>query len=935
MDPPTRHSSRFRPLLTGGVVFAAILPHLYKLTLPAQELFSGFFPDDAFYYYKTAINIRNGLGPTFDGVNVTNGFHPLWMAICTCVAFITQDPDLYLLLVLLANLGLVMLVSVTLLRQFGPQLGPVFTALLLFAVNWHFYTGTALFSGLETPLYVALVLVTVHRITRASPEEPKQMAGAGLLVALAFLARTEFVLFLPVAAVYGLIRIRREGVRPRPAALAAFVLPSLILVGPYLAWNYSLTGHLQQVSGLVKDFTYAGSIDSSTNLVQTATKYARHIPVFLFSRRLDLLVWTLLAVTVLAAWRRPAILRPFKDPRLILLGIFSAVTVLYYMASYGLEFRPWHLAVAMVTFQLGFVLALRSAWSVLRQATPLKWGFIVLVAVIWTFYLVQVPQFQQRYERTHYHFIAPVHYHHEAAEWLREHLPEEKTVGMWNAGYVGYFSHRKVINLDGLINGRELYEYLTHGPGVWQYILDKKIDYISDYYFGPPQPPRSPIGDRLTLVHNVRRSPIMLGGEETYVDWYVWKVNHEAGDAVDVEDPGRWRPLPLRDDADDLDPELREAMARLEAIGYVSGSREVESDAVITRHVREQVAPGLNFFTSGHAPAAFLMDSDGTILHEWRHEFARAWPGAQDPRDREIEDFWRRAYLMEDGDVLAIFEGFGLIKVDKSSNLLWAVANQAHHDLAFGPEGEIYLLTRKAHVVPRLGVSTPVLEDFVVVLDSEGRELRRVSLLECLENSEFAGLLTDEVIRWEDLFHTNSIELLDGSFAEYDASLTAGRVLISIFRMNLVAVVDLDEETIVRGWSGDFRGQHDPKLVEDGGILIFDNFGLGERSRVLEIAAEDGSERWSFAGSEEIPFYSESCGTAQRLPNGNTLVTESDGGRAFELTPGGQLVWEFYNPNRAGEQQEYIATLFEMLRLPAGFDTGWLSEPGSSGSQPR
>jgi len=507
---------------------AAILPHIYKLTLPTQDLFSGFLPDDAFYYYKTAINVRNGLGPTFDTVNVTNGFHPLWMAICSCVAFFTQDLDLYLLLVLLVNLGLVVLVSVILLRQFGAHLGPGFSALLLLVVNWHFYTTTALFSGLETPLYVALVLLTIHVLTRASLDNTWQMAGAGLLVALTFLARTEFVLFLPIAAVYGLIRMRWEGVRTGPATLAAFFLPGVILVGPYLAWNYSLTGHLQQVSGLVKDFTYAGSIDSSPDLVQTAVKYARHVPIFLFSRRLDLLVWVLLALVAFAAWRRPAMLRPLKDRRLALLGVFSAVTMLYYMASYGLDFRPWHLAVAMVTFQLVFVLAMKAAWPVLRQTTPLKWGFIALVAVVWTCYFVQVPQFRQRYQTTHYHFIAPVHYHHEVAKWLRENVPEEKTIGMWNAGYVGYFSHRKVINLDGLINGRELYEYLTQGPGVWQYILDKKIDYISDYYFGSPLPPQSPIGERLTLVHHVRRSPILLDGEVTYVDWYVWKVNHDA-----------------------------------------------------------------------------------------------------------------------------------------------------------------------------------------------------------------------------------------------------------------------------------------------------------------------------------------------------------------------------------------------------------------------
>jgi hypothetical protein len=118
--------------------------------------------------------------------------------------------------------------------------------------------------------------------------------------------------------------------------------------------------------------------------------------------------------------------------------------------------------------------------------------------------------------------------------------------------------------------------------------------------------------------------------------------------------------------------------------------------------------------------------------------------------------------------------------------------------------------------------------------------------------------------------------------------------------------------------------------VAGGGLLIFDNYGLGEHSRVLELALGDGSERWSFAGTPELPFYSESCGTAQRLPNGNTLITESDGGRAFEVTAGGEMVWEFYNPNRAGKQEEYIATLFEMLRLPEELDTAWLDSPRPS-----
>ena len=77
---------------------------------------------------------------------------------------------------------------------------------------------------------------------------------------------------------------------------------------------------------------------------------------------------------------------------------------------------------------------------------------------------------------------------------------------------------------------------------------------------------------------------------------------------------------------------------------------------------------------------------------------------------------------------------------------------------------------------------------------------------------------------------------------------------------------------------------------------------------------------------EEDPFFTATCGTAERLPNGNTLITESDNGRAFEVTPDKEIVWEFYNPHRAGPDDEYIATLFEVIRLPSDFPTDWVGD---------
>ena len=57
------------------------------------------------------------------------------------------------------------------------------------------------------------------------------------------------------------------------------------------------------------------------------------------------------------------------------------------------------------------------------------------------------------------------------------------------------------------------------------------------------------------------------------------------------------------------------------------------------------------------------------------------------------------------------------------------------------------------------------------------------------------------------------------------------------------------------------------------------------------------------------------CGTNQKLPNGNVLITESDYGRAFEVTTDGKIVWEYINPHRADENRELIATLLHVNRL--------------------
>lgn len=332
---------------------------------------------------------------------------------------------------------------------------------------------------------------------------------------------------------------------------------------------------------------------------------------------------------------------------------------------------------------------------------------------------------------------------------------------------------------------------------------------------------------------------------------------------------------------------------------------------------------GFNLYVSGHAAEAVLMDMHGRTLHRWRYPLRRLWPDlARDPEKAKVE-YWRRAYLYPNGDLLAIYEGEGMVKLDARSRVLWAHRGGIHHDLFVMPDGTIYTLDREGKVIPEINPREGVLEDFVTVLDPEGRTLRRLSILQAFARSPWASLLRTMPRRKGDIFHTNTLEVLDGRFAGIDPAFRKGNLLLSVFVLNTVAVLDPDQETIVWAKTGGWMHQHQPTFLDDGHLLVFDNMGAGhERSRVQELDLRTGKVVWQYGGTPGAPgedLFSKTLGSCQRLPNGNTLITESENGRALEVTRDGRVVWEFYNPHRAGEHGELVAVLFELVRLPPDF----------------
>jgi len=381
---------------------------------------------------------------------------------------------------------------------------------------------------------------------------------------------------------------------------------------------------------------------------------------------------------------------------------------------------------------------------------------------------------------------------------------------------------------------------------------------------------------------------------------------------------GRW--TPARSTAGEAAPG-DDALARVLSLPYVAGKVEAGNGPYgVTAWQRDRAWPGVNLVVSAHGPEVFLMDMQGDTLHRWRCAFEQALP---DKPPTDETSYIRRARLLPHGDLLVIYQGGGMARLDADSHIRWTYDAGFYNDLRIGPDGNIFSLTKRARTITDINPEAPVLEDSLLVLSPEGKLLHRLSLLQAMRSSHFARLL-DGMDRTGDILHGNTVEPFDGSLLTKSPLFARGNVLFSLRQVSVIGIINPANARILWAVKGEWRHQHQPTLLPSGHILLFDNLGAGgEHSRVLEIEVPSGRVVSTYDGPSDDPLWSEQGGVVQRLPNGDTMVVESERGRALEVAPNGDVVWEFLSPFRAGAHHELVATLFQMQRLP-GSAASWL-----------
>jgi len=230
-----------RPDLLAVIAFTviAVLPgcvFVYAAVAQRTAFAHAMFHDDAYYYFTIARNLAAGRGPTFNGLDRTNGFHPLWLAVLSALAFVVRGRDAFLVGVAVVE-GAAWAIAVRQLERIGQALRRPVPAL---------FAGAALvgigainlrlsFNGMES-VVVVVVLLALTRTWIGNEDQPT--LALGLLLALLVLSRLDMAFLAGGLLVLRLWSMRTSWPRvlslevaPLAGALAAYMIASDLYFG--------------------------------------------------------------------------------------------------------------------------------------------------------------------------------------------------------------------------------------------------------------------------------------------------------------------------------------------------------------------------------------------------------------------------------------------------------------------------------------------------------------------------------------------------------------------------------------------------------------------------------------------------------------------------------------------------------------------------------
>ncbi|MFB7873874.1 aryl-sulfate sulfotransferase [Nocardia sp. NPDC056064] len=374
----------------------------------------------------------------------------------------------------------------------------------------------------------------------------------------------------------------------------------------------------------------------------------------------------------------------------------------------------------------------------------------------------------------------------------------------------------------------------------------------------------------------------------------------------------------------------------------------------VTHHEPGAAHDSLVLFT-GADSVTRLLALDGTVVREW--PYAGVPPRIIDPalNGGRLGDLG--VQFGESGDGRGGIYANGTVgQLDWSGERVWEWGSRApggaarqNHDWQLLPNGNRLLLVTVPRVVAQLGIPATVGDQGLYEVAPDGEIVWQWLAGDHLDEFGFSAAgfeaLRETAARdpedpWGYLEMNSATPLGPNRWhdADPDSVFHPDNILVSFRKANVIALIDKGSGAVLWRLGPYFEaapgaqhqrinahavprpvdqisGQHNPHLIPEGlpgagNILVFDNqggagyppapLGIYAGSRVLEIDPVTREIVWQYtaedSGRPSWTFFSSFVSNAQRLPNGNTLITEGMHGRIFQVTPAGEVVWEYHSP---------------------------------------
>jgi hypothetical protein len=531
-------SPRVTRLALGGAALAGVAFQLVLVLAPLDTVVAKLTPDDLYYYLQTAWNLSRLGFPTFDGLNSTNGVQFAWFWVLTALGAVAPSKELFLRGVLLLAVALNALTFLGIARL-GKALGRG-TLTLFVAAGWLYLTGRYYLSGLENSLhalvfvwFLAQVATLVVRRER-SEETLRALTWVSVLASLLVWIRIDTVFYTGPLFLYALWLTRSSPVKAWLWSSApALAIP--VVAGAVMAAGFHwMAGYPLPVSGLIKQGLYEWTLSTFAELslrgFQTTNAFFDLGKLVIPGRFYQGALVAGVLATLSGLWalgrftnyHAESGLGRFRSAFLVLL--VAAFAHLLYLtrlggyAEHGFWYQSPYFVTCIVTTAVvldGLVTLVSTRWSLRRALlAPALFGLLALAWAGGSTFRYFVREKLREY---------PDIYRMQTARWMRDNLEPEAVCGSWNAGQLGFFSERRVVHMEGLVNSVAFYRWLSRRDvRELDYLRERRIAYVVDYQmpahvreaFPLVKTIEVPYGPKKGRVFEIRRNPDWTPGDK-------------------------------------------------------------------------------------------------------------------------------------------------------------------------------------------------------------------------------------------------------------------------------------------------------------------------------------------------------------------------------------------------------------------------------------